>query len=98
MGTHIRRALPVFLLTAAVPLIPVLALFIVPHPPSPACARPGCPFALGANSSQIPASRLELAEHSAFLRPASSAGTAVPGALPWRPYPPLSAKTQEGTR
>lgn len=99
MGTHTRRAQPVFMLTAAVPLIPVLALFIVPHPPSPACARPGCrPVALGANSPQIPASHVEFAEHSAFPRPASSAGTAVPGALPWRPYPPLSAKSQEGTR
>jgi hypothetical protein len=98
MGTHMRRALPVFLLTAAVPLIPVLALFIVPHPPSPACTGPCRPFALGANSSQIPASRLELAEHSAFLRPASLAGTAVPAAVPGRPYPPVSAKTQEGTR
>jgi hypothetical protein len=99
MGTHLRRALPVFMLTAAIPLIPVLALFIVPHPPSPACAQPGCrTVASGANSSQIPASRLEFAEHSAFLLAASSAGTAVPGALPWRLYPPLSAKTQEGTR
>jgi hypothetical protein len=99
MGTHIRHALPVFLLTAAVPLIPVLALFIVPHPPSPACAGPGCrPFALGANSPQIPASRLGLAAHSAFP-PASVAGTAVPAAaLFGRPYPPLSAKTQEGFR
>ena len=88
MGIRIKRTLPVFMLTAAVPLIPVLALFIVPHPPSPACARPGChSLALGAHSSQVPASR-----------PASSAGTAVPGALPWRPYPPLSDKTQEGTR
>ena len=99
MGTHIRRALPVFLLTAAVPLIPVLALFIVPHPPSPACAGSGCrPLALGANSSRIPASRLGLAEHSAVLRPASVAGTAVPAALPGRPHPPVSAKTQEGSR
>ena len=99
MGTHIRRALPVFMLTAAVPLIPVLALFTVPHPPSPACARAGCrPFALGANSSQIPASRLGFAEHGVFLRPASPADTAVSAALPWLPYHPVSAQTQEGTR
>ena len=63
MGKSIRRALPAFALTAAVPLIPVLALFTVPHPPSPACTRPGChAFALGTDSIRIPASRQELAE------------------------------------
>ena len=59
MGKHVRRSLPAaFLLTAAVPLIPVLALFAVPHPPSAACGPPEClAFAPGANSFQIPASR-----------------------------------------
>jgi hypothetical protein len=81
MGRHIRRALPVFLLTATVPLIPVLALFTVPHPP-PTCARPGCrPLAFSAEPSQIQASGLEFASHSALLRPALLPGTATPAPL-----------------
>ena len=83
MGEQIRRVLPVFLLMAAVPLIPVLALLAVPHPPSPACTRPGChAFALGADSFRIPASRLELAVKSALLRPVSVPGAAAPGSRP----------------
>jgi hypothetical protein len=86
MGKQIRRALPVFLLTAAVPLIPVLALLAVPHPPSPACTRPGChAFALGADSFRIPASRLEIAGGNALLRPVSVPATASPSAQPWHP-------------
>jgi hypothetical protein len=82
MGRHIRRALPVFFLTATVPLIPVLALFTVPHPPPPACARPGCePLALSAESSQIRASRLEFASPSVLLRPAPVPGTAASAPL-----------------
>ena len=58
MGKHVRRPLPAFLLTAAVPLIPALALFTAPHPPSPACGPPKClAFVPGVNSSSIPASR-----------------------------------------
>jgi len=58
MGKHVRRSLPAFLLTAAVPLIPALALVAVPHPPSSACGLPGClPFASGASSLHILASR-----------------------------------------
>jgi hypothetical protein len=86
MGKHIRRALPVVLLTAAVPLIPVLALLAVPHPPAHACTRPGCHVsALGADSFRIPASRLELAGHKALLRPASVPATAAPSAQPCHP-------------
>ena len=86
MGEQIRRVLPVFLLMAAVPLIPVLALLAVPHPPSPACDRPGCrPFAAGADSFRIPASRLELAEKSALLRPVSVPGAIAPAARHWHP-------------
>jgi hypothetical protein len=58
MGKHARRSLPAFLLTTAVPLIPALALFTVPHPPSPACGPPAClAFTRGASSFHIPASR-----------------------------------------
>jgi hypothetical protein len=92
MGKRIRRALPIFLLTAAVPLIPVVALLTVPHPPSPACTRPRChAFALGADSFRIPASRLELAGHSALLRPAS-----VQPQL--RPVPSPGIRNPSGTR
>ena len=86
MGKNIRRVLPVFLLMAAVPLIPVLALLAVPHPPSPACTRPGCrAFAVGADSFRIPASRLELAAKSALLRPVFAPAAAAPAARPWHP-------------
>jgi len=82
MGRHIRRALPVFFLAATVPIIPVLALFTVPHPPPPACVRPGCrPLALSAESSQIQASRLEFTSHSVWLRHAPVPGTATPAPL-----------------
>ena len=58
MGKHVRRSLPAFLLTTAVPLIPALALFTVPHPPSSACGPPEClSFSAGANSFHIPDSR-----------------------------------------
>jgi hypothetical protein len=58
MGKHVRRSLPAFLLTTAVPLIPALALFTVPHPPSSACGPPKClAFSAGANSFHIPDSR-----------------------------------------
>ena len=58
MGKHARRPLPAFLLTTAVPLIPALALFTVPHPPSSACGPPEClAFTPRANSFHIPASR-----------------------------------------
>jgi hypothetical protein len=58
MGKHARRSLPAFLLTATVPLIPALALFTAPHPPSPACGPPEClAIAPGASSFHIPASR-----------------------------------------
>ena len=87
MGKQIRRVLPVFLLMAAVPLIPVLALLSVPHPPSPACDRQDCrvAFAAGADSFRIPASRLELAVKSALLRPVSVPGAAAPGSRPRHP-------------
>jgi hypothetical protein len=58
MGKHVKRSLPAFLLTTAVPLIPALALFTVPHPPSSACGPPEClAFTPGVNSFRIPASR-----------------------------------------
>jgi hypothetical protein len=82
MGRHIRRALPVIFLTATVPLIPVLALFTVPHPPPPACFGPGCrSLALNAESSQIQASLPEFASHSVWLRLVPVPGTATPAPL-----------------
>lgn len=58
MGKHVRRSLPAFLLTTAVPLIPALALFAGPHPPPSACDLSAClPFTPGASSFHIPASR-----------------------------------------
>ena len=86
MGIRIKRTLPVFMLTAAVPLIPVLALFIVPHPPSPACARPGChSLALGAqflSSSGFPVRPHQQAQ----LCPAPCPGARIPR------YPPRLKK------
>jgi hypothetical protein len=58
MGKHASRSFPAFLLTAAVPLIPALALLTVPHPPPSACGPPKClAFAPAASSYHIPASR-----------------------------------------
>jgi hypothetical protein len=83
MGRHIRRALPAFLLMATVLLIPVLALFTVPHPPPPACGRAGCRhLTLSAQSSQIQATRVEFTSPSVLVRPAPVAGTATPTPLP----------------
>ena len=56
MGKHARRPSPAFLLTVMVPLIPVLALFTVPHPPSPECGPPEClAFTPGASPFHISA-------------------------------------------
>ena len=58
MGKHARRSSPAFLLAAAVPLIPAMALLTVPHPPPSACGPPEClAFAPAASSFHIPASR-----------------------------------------
>jgi hypothetical protein len=66
MNKNFRQALTVFLLTAAMPLIPVFATFTVPHPSAPACTAAGCrAFALGANSLRIPVAAQALTREGA---------------------------------
>jgi hypothetical protein len=54
MRKSVRQALPVYLLTAAVPLIPVLSFLAVPRAPASGCAPADCrAFAVSANSFQL---------------------------------------------
>jgi hypothetical protein len=51
MRKRVRQALPGFLLTAAVPLIPVVAFLAGPRPPAAGCDPANCrAFALSAHS------------------------------------------------
>jgi hypothetical protein len=56
MRKSVRQVLPVYLLTAAVPLIPVLSFLAVPRAPASGCAPADCrAFAVSANSFHTPA-------------------------------------------
>ena len=56
MRKSVRQVLPVYLLTAAVPLIPVLSFLAVPGAPASGCAPADCrAFAVSAISFHIPA-------------------------------------------
>lgn len=66
MNKSVRQALPGFLLTAAVPLIPVFATFTVPHPSAPACTAADCrAFAMDASSFYIPAADQAMTQEGA---------------------------------
>ena len=104
MRKSVRQVLPVYLLTAAVPLIPVLAFLAVPRPPASGCAPADCrAFAVSANSFRTPAPgpvlRTEFTPRgtASLTRPVTG-GAAAPAARTSRPAVPSDAMTREGTR
>jgi len=78
MSRHLSRALPWLLLAAAVPAIPVIALFTAPHqdPASVRARLGGRALALSAAGPRDPARYLELEDRRVRLRPAGP---------PWHP-------------
>jgi len=94
MGKSVKGAAPVFLLMAAVPIIPVLALQAAPSPPSPDCTRPQCrAIAHGTQASRVPTPGPQLAGAAPCC-----ARTPQLRRLPAvaRATPPTLVETQEG--
>lgn len=74
MSRKFKHALPVFLLTAVVPVIPALAFCTAPDSPSLACKQSGCAV-----------SRPEPGSSGALPSPASTPSATTPDARPRRP-------------
>ncbi len=104
MRKSVRQVLPVYLLTAAVPLIPVLAFLAGPRPPASGCAPVDCrAFAVSASSFHAPAPGPVLragftSRGTASLTSPVTGGAAAPAVRTPRPAVPSNAMTREGTR